>query len=156
MLVYIYGGKIDNIEEKSDKLLAASDQVMRGWLTKAWLSPDFQYALRHLKRKCEELLCQSLNISNCLDLLILADLHSTDILKPTVIKVPTRHCTAVKRIITCCLVCCGEQQGGRHSGEVEGEAYDVPGSVRGRVQVIKSYYSDWLLLLKKIFSIFDY
>ena len=37
------------------------------------------------------------------------------------------------------VVCCGEQQGGRHSGEVEGEAYDVPGSVRGRVQVIKSY-----------------
>ena len=30
MLVYIYGGKIDNIEEKSDKLLAASDQVIRG------------------------------------------------------------------------------------------------------------------------------
>ena len=30
MLVYIYGGKIDNIEEKSDKLLAASDQVVVG------------------------------------------------------------------------------------------------------------------------------
>ena len=33
------------------------------------------------------MLCKSLNISNCLDLLILADLHSTDILKPLVIKV---------------------------------------------------------------------
>lgn len=56
---------------RSDKLLAASDQ----------------YALKHLKRKCEEVLCQSVNIANCLDLLILADLHSTDILKPLVIKV---------------------------------------------------------------------
>ena len=27
LLVYCYGGKIENIEEKSDKLLAASDQV---------------------------------------------------------------------------------------------------------------------------------
>jgi len=70
MLVYIYGGNIERIEEKSDKLLAASDQ----------------YVLKHLKRKCEEMLCKSLNISNCLDLLILADLHSTDILKPLVIK----------------------------------------------------------------------
>jgi len=70
MLVYIYGGNIERIEEKSDKLLAASDQ----------------YVLNHLKRQCEELLCKSLNISNCLDLLILADLHSTEILKPLVIK----------------------------------------------------------------------
>ena len=59
----------------------------------------------------------------------------------------------MKRIITCCLVCCGEQQGGRHSGEVEGEAYDVPGSVRGRVQVIKRYYPDWLFAFKE--NIFD-
>jgi len=70
MLVYIYGGKIDNIEEKCGKLLAASDQ----------------YDLKHLKRQCEELLCRTLNITNCLDLLILADLHSTDILKPHVIR----------------------------------------------------------------------
>jgi len=70
MLSYIYGGKIDNIEEKSAKLLAAADQ----------------YDLKHLKKKCEELLCKSLNISNCLEYLILADLHSTDILKPLVIK----------------------------------------------------------------------
>merc|ERR1712025_1056640 len=70
MLTYIYGGKIDNIEEKSAKLLAAADQ----------------YDLKHLKKKCEELLCKSLNISNCLEYLILADMHSTDILKPLVIK----------------------------------------------------------------------
>jgi len=70
MLSYIYGGKIDNIDDKSAKLLAAADQ----------------YDLKHLKKKCEELLCKSLNISNCLEYLILADLHSTDILKPLVIK----------------------------------------------------------------------
>ena len=50
------------MEEKAGKLLAASDQ----------------YNLRHLKR--------DLNINNCLDLLDLADMHSTDILKPHVIK----------------------------------------------------------------------
>jgi len=70
MLTYIYGGKIDNFDEKAEKLLEAADK----------------YALKHLKKRCEELLCKSLNISNCLDHLILADLHSTDILKPLVIK----------------------------------------------------------------------
>ena len=70
MLTHIYGGKIENMEEKCGKLLAASDQ----------------YDLKHLKRHCEELLCRTLNITNCLDLLILADLHSTDILKPHVIR----------------------------------------------------------------------
>merc|ERR1712029_676340 len=45
-----------------------------------------QYDLKQLKKKCEELLCKSLNISNCLEYLILADMHSTDILKPMVIK----------------------------------------------------------------------
>merc|ERR1719290_253684 len=70
MLKYIYGGKIENLEDKATKLLAAADQ----------------YDLKLLKKKCEELLCKSLNISNCLDYLILADMHSTDILKPLVIK----------------------------------------------------------------------
>ena len=70
MLTHLYGGRIDNMEEKAGKLLAASDQ----------------YDLRLLKRECEELVCRGLNITNCLDLLVLADLHSTDILKPHVIK----------------------------------------------------------------------
>ena len=80
MLKYIYGGKIENLEDKATKLLAAADQ----------------YDLKLLKKKCEELLCKSLNISNCLDYLILADMHSTDILKPLVIRLVwplfhTRH-----------------------------------------------------------------
>ena len=70
MLVYIYGGTIESIEDKSDKLLAAADE----------------YCLKYLKRQCEENLCRTLTIDNCLDLLILADLHSTNILKPHVIK----------------------------------------------------------------------
>jgi len=70
MLKYIYGGKIDCLEEKATKLLAAADQ----------------YDLKYLKKRCEELLCKSLNISNCLDYLILADMHSTDILKPLAIR----------------------------------------------------------------------
>ena len=70
MLVYIYGGKIEKIEDKCGKLLAAADQ----------------YDLKHLKRQCEEILCRTLNINNCLEFLILADLHSTDFLKPHVIK----------------------------------------------------------------------
>ena len=77
MLKYIYGGKIENLEDKATKLLAAADQ----------------YDLKLLKKKCEELLCKSLNISNCLDYLILADMHSTDILKPLVIRLvwPLAH-----------------------------------------------------------------
>jgi len=70
MLKYIYGGRISDLEEKATKLLAAADQ----------------YDLKFLKKRCEELLCKSLNISNCLDYLILADMHSTDILKPLVIR----------------------------------------------------------------------
>lgn len=70
MLTYIYGGKIEGVEDKASKLLAGADQ----------------YDLKHLKKRCEELLARSLNISNCLDYLILADLHSTDMLKPLVIR----------------------------------------------------------------------
>jgi len=70
MLTYIYGGKIEKMEDKAVKLLAAADQ----------------YALKNLKKTCEELLCKSLTISNCLEYLILADMHSSDILKPIVIR----------------------------------------------------------------------
>ena len=38
MLKYIYGGKIENLEDKATKLLAAADQ----------------YDLKLLKKKCEE------------------------------------------------------------------------------------------------------
>lgn len=70
MLTFIYGGDIQGIEDKADKLIAAADQ----------------YNLKHLKVYCEDLLAQSLNITNCLDYLALAHLYSPDKLKPLVIQ----------------------------------------------------------------------
>ena len=67
MLKYIYGGKIENLEDKATKLLAAADQ----------------YDLKLLKKKCEELLCKSLNISNCL--------VSQQILRLSKLKFPFRN-----------------------------------------------------------------
>ena len=43
-----------------------------------------QYDLAGLKLLCEKALCSSLRIGNCLELLVLADLHNADILKPFV------------------------------------------------------------------------
>merc|ERR1712059_34445 len=57
-------------EEKADKLLVVADP----------------YDLKKLKRRCEDLLAGNLDISTCLDCLVLADLHSTERLKPFVIK----------------------------------------------------------------------
>merc|ERR1712059_199808 len=68
MLTHIYGGKIEGLEEKADKLLTVSDL----------------YDLKLLKMECEQLLAEGLNINNCLDLLLLADLHSAVLLKPVV------------------------------------------------------------------------
>ncbi|XP_023326496.1 speckle-type POZ protein B isoform X2 [Eurytemora carolleeae] len=72
LLMYIYGGKITNFHDhdKSSKILKAADQ----------------YGLLGLKRRCEESLCSSLNIQNCLDHLITADLHNATKLKILVIK----------------------------------------------------------------------
>jgi len=71
MLTHMYGGgEIENLEEKADKLLVVADQ----------------YDLKKLKIRCEDLLAGSLDISTCLDCLVLADLHSTERLKPFVIK----------------------------------------------------------------------
>ena len=112
MLKYIYGGKIENLEDKATKLLAAADQ----------------YDLKLLKKKCEELLCKSLNISNCLDYLILADMHSTDILKPLVIRLvrPLVLLNDTSNNVTLkTQVCGGEQQGGGDPRELEREADDI-------------------------------
>merc|ERR1712059_18494 len=68
MLTYIYGGEIDAVEDKASKLLAAADC----------------YDLKQLKKHCEEILGSNLNVGNCLDYLVHADLYSTDKLKPLV------------------------------------------------------------------------
>ena len=72
LLMYIYGGVITNFHDhdKTSKILKAADQ----------------YGLLDLKRKCEKSLCNSLNINNCLDHLITADLHNANRLKQLVIK----------------------------------------------------------------------
>jgi hypothetical protein len=70
MLFYIYGGKIDNINEKAGNLLYVSER----------------YDLKQLKGNCEKLLVSSLKLENCLDYLIKADLHSAEFLKSTVVR----------------------------------------------------------------------
>jgi len=65
MLTHIYGGKIDGLEDKAEKLIVVADQ----------------YNLKQLKKHCEELLAKCLKIENCLHFLILADMHSADGLK---------------------------------------------------------------------------
>merc|ERR1712059_97593 len=65
MLTHIYGGKIDGLEDKAEKLIVVADQ----------------YNLKQLKKHCEELLAKCLEIDNCLHFLILADMHSADGLK---------------------------------------------------------------------------
>jgi hypothetical protein len=49
-----------------------------------WFKAADQYDLPALKRQCERALCQSLTIGNCLDHLVLADLHNASLLKPLV------------------------------------------------------------------------
>lgn len=71
VLTYCYGGQVaGGLATMADRLLKAADQ----------------YDLGGLKRQCERALCQSLTIANCLDHLVLADLHSATILKPFVTK----------------------------------------------------------------------
>ena len=70
MLTYCYGGPLTGLAAMADRLLKAADQ----------------YDLAGLKRQCERALCQSLTISNCLDHLVLADLHNAPLLKPFVTK----------------------------------------------------------------------
>lgn len=70
ILIHCYGGRVAGLPALADKLLKAADQ----------------YDLSALKRLCERALCQSLTIGNCLDHLVLADLHSAALLKPIVTK----------------------------------------------------------------------
>jgi len=65
MLKFIYTGKmkIDSTDfppTKPEELLAAADM----------------YDLENLKLICEEILCKSLEISNCIKMLVLADMHN--------------------------------------------------------------------------------
>jgi speckle-type POZ protein len=74
VLVHCYGGRLPGgpaaLAAMADRLLKAADQ----------------YDLPALKRQCELALRHSLTIANCLDHLVLADLHNAAILKPVVTK----------------------------------------------------------------------
>jgi len=66
VLKYIYSGEAPNIDDHTEELLAATDQ----------------YQLEKLKELCEVKLCSKLDVSNCIDLLLLGDLHHASTLKP--------------------------------------------------------------------------
>jgi len=59
MIVYIYSGKVEKIDDKATGLLSAAEK----------------YDLKELKQMCEESLCTNINTDNVLDMLVLSDLH---------------------------------------------------------------------------------
>jgi len=65
LLKYIYSGVAPNIEEHTLELLAAADQ----------------YQIEKLKELCEMKLCTRLDTTNCIEFLILGDLHHSKALK---------------------------------------------------------------------------
>ena len=64
MLRYIYTGKARNLDKMADRLLCAADK----------------YAIAGLKQMCELALASNLCLANCIEILVLADLHSADLL----------------------------------------------------------------------------
>ncbi|KAF8763518.1 protein roadkill-like [Argiope bruennichi] len=79
MLHYIYTGKVSNIENMAEDLLAAADK----------------YALDRLKVMCEEHICANLSVLTAAEVLILADMHSAEQLKAHVIDFINMHATDV-------------------------------------------------------------
>lgn len=79
MLKFIYTGKVTNLEKLADNLLAAADK----------------YDLPNLKQMCEEQLCDDLSITNAVEYLILADLHSSAKLKKRAIDYICNHATDI-------------------------------------------------------------
>ena len=78
MLHFIYTGVISNddvMDEIGRDLLGAADQ----------------YQLDLLKNKCEEKLCSSLDVSNSVELLVLADLHQAPKLKRMALKLVAKN-----------------------------------------------------------------
>lgn len=70
MLRFIYTGKVENLENLAVDLLAASDQ----------------YALQDLKEMCETVLSTTVTTETAIATLVIADKHSTSILKSKVLK----------------------------------------------------------------------
>jgi len=79
MLTFIYSGKLKDLELKAERLLPAAEK----------------YLIKSLKKKCEECLCKSLTVDNCLEYLVDADRYNAGHLKPLVIKFVVDNCREV-------------------------------------------------------------
>ena len=79
MLLFIYTGKVLNLDKMADELLAAADK----------------YQLDRLKAMCEKTLLNNLSIENASELLVLSDLHNAEQLKAQTIKFINENGTGV-------------------------------------------------------------
>ena len=70
MIVYIYSGKVTDMEDKATGLLSAAEK----------------YDLKELKTMCETSLCDTITQDNVLDLLVLADLHGATTVRGVALK----------------------------------------------------------------------
>merc|ERR1712126_125361 len=75
MLHFIYTGKTPKLDEIAGDLLGAADR----------------YQIDKLKAACEEFLCLSINVDNCIDLLVIGDLYNADNLKRFSLKFISRN-----------------------------------------------------------------
>merc|ERR1719481_303442 len=75
MLKYIYTSEAPDIDALTQELLAAAEQ----------------YQLEKLKELCEAKLCSKVDVENCIEILILADLYQAPMLKETALKFVTNN-----------------------------------------------------------------
>jgi len=75
LLKYIYSGEAPNIDEHAEELFAAADL----------------YQLEHLKELCEVKLCAGIDITNCINLLVLGELHHASTLKASALKFVSKN-----------------------------------------------------------------
>jgi len=75
MLHFIYTGKTPKLDDFTEELLAVADR----------------YQIEKLKKICEEALYLSLNVDNCIDLLVIGDLYNADNLKRFSLKFISRN-----------------------------------------------------------------
>jgi len=80
LLKYIYSGVAPNIERHAGELFAAADL----------------YQLEKLKEVCEVKLCSRFDLSNCIDLLILGDLHNAQKLKASALEFVSKNLQKMK------------------------------------------------------------
>merc|ERR1712029_1214383 len=79
LLKYIYSGEAPNIDDHTEKLLAAADR----------------YQLEELMELCEMKLSSKLDVTNCIALLVLGDLHHASSLKGAALKFVSKNMNLV-------------------------------------------------------------